>query len=184
MLKRLTKNEAICLYQTQLQKDFKPQEIPPLSRYKKMLDGEGFEVLQYVEDEQEKAYLILRKQQQNILLFFFAVQENFRGQGIGSKCMKELQEYGKGSSIFIEVEAPEEETVEEERVQRKRRIVFYERLGFTKVEKIEYRLKGHAYHWMVLGKQVKAEEVIQMAKQMYDIHDTIPSWMTIAKIKE
>lgn len=184
MLRPLNKKEAIYLYQTQLQKDFKPQEIPPLSRYKNMLEGEGFTVLQYVEEGKEKAYFILRKQQQNILLFFFAVQENYRGQGIGSKCMKELQQSYEGCNIYIEVEAPEESTSEEEEKIRKRRIIFYERLGFVKIENIHYQLKGHAYHWMVLGKKVEAEEVIQMAKKMYDIQEKLPNWMKIAKKEE
>lgn len=183
MLKKITEEEAIKIYNEYLQFDFKDEEIPSFTDYKKMIGLEGFETLIYEENEEQKAYILQRKKEKDIMIFFFAVLKQYRGQGIGSKCIKELKQYAGNRNVIIEVETEENAKNSEENMVIKSRIKFYEKLGFEKIKNIKYNIKGHPYYLMTLEKNIITEEIINKVKAMYDVKNNNSKWMKIEIIK-
>ncbi|MBQ6876992.1 MAG: GNAT family N-acetyltransferase [Oscillospiraceae bacterium] len=62
------------------------------------------------------------------LIFYFAVEENLRGGGYGSKILSVMKEKYPGTRIFLETEKPDEKA--KNNPIRLRRKAFYQRNGF------------------------------------------------------
>jgi len=92
-------------------------------------------------------------------VFYFAVSEDFRGQGIGSKILKALQIHFSGRRIFLAVELVDQNTPNySERVRRKN---FYMRNGFSE---LNHRLREGSviYETLGTGGNVSGEEYRQL----------------------
>lgn len=54
-----------------------------------------------------------------ILLDYFAVEQNIRGQGVGSEALRALQKIYSGKGLFVEIESPYDDSPN--RAERQRR---------------------------------------------------------------
>ena len=109
MLEKIKFKEFKRLYRTRMVQDFPSNERPKLQGFRKRMLKYNEEVFIYSEDNKEKAYLIVDELEENyILISFLAVYKEYRGQGIGSKLLKEIREkYQNKKAILLEVENPE-----------------------------------------------------------------------------
>lgn len=66
-----------------------------------------------------------------VFLLYFAVQEQLRSQGYGSRIIEEIKKLAGKREIILNVEKPDEQAENNvQRAQRIQRIAFYERNGF------------------------------------------------------
>ncbi len=101
---------------------FPKEECYPYDYHYKALMRPSFFGRKLVLDNKIKAFVTGFQQKNYLFLDYFAVDKNLRGQGIGGKFLKKVIESVQ-CPVILEVELPETEMA-------KRRIVFYERLGF------------------------------------------------------
>lgn len=94
-----------------------------------------------------------------VYLFYFAIMENLRGKGYGTKSLELLKQHYQGKRIFLSIE----EVVEEadnylERVKRKE---FYERCGFKALDS-KVKEGGVIYELLGIGGPVSNEEYTEL----------------------
>lgn len=76
-----------------------------------------------------------------VLLDYFAVDENLRGNGIGSEVLSAVKARYNGKRLFLETEAPEDAAPNND--IRKRRLGFYIRNGFVPQKNAVKVYKNH-----------------------------------------
>ena len=98
---------------------------------KKLIDHPNF-ILNQVFDEQKSIGLITLWHLPGFTFIeHFAIKNSFQGHGIGSQVLMQIIE-AKSTKMILEVDEPTTELT-------KRRITFYERLGFSVCENIYYQ---------------------------------------------
>lgn len=175
MLIKIDFKEFKKLYKNHIVKDFPSTERPSFLGFRKRILKHKESVYIYEEEGQEKAYIILKEHDGYIFISFFAVYEEYRGEGIGTKALKELEEKLRDKKgIVIEVENLKYANSKEEKEMQKRRIKFYERLGFKIVTGLEVYLIAE-YNIMI-----KAEEKIDVNKAKMLMEDYYSSFLNKA----
>ena len=141
LIRRQSLEEMNEIYHSMLTRHFPADEVKPFGRIK-----QGYEQGEYVgyglyESEETKACLAYawmgRIPSENwFLLDYYAVAEELRGKGLGSRFLRKiLDNHTQGASVIIEVEDPDavrtvsEVDMESEKKKRLRRIEFYLRNG-------------------------------------------------------
>lgn len=81
-------------------------------------------------------------------IIYFAIEEKFRGNGLGGEALRAMGEMKKGCRMLVDVEdevpgAPNND-------QRRRRIAFYSRAGYVPSE-VKYNWRDEDYVILVLG---------------------------------
>ena len=170
MLEKIKFKEFKRLYRTRMVQDFSSNERPKLQGFRKRMLKYNEEVFIYSEDNKEKAYLIVDELEENyILISFLAVYKEYRGQGIGSKLLKEIREkYQNKKAILLEVENPEY-AKEKERTVMEKRISFYKKSDYEIVSNLEMEMFFVQYKIMALknGDFVMDKETIARVIQNY-----------------
>lgn len=168
MLRKIDFKEFKKLYKNHIIKDFPENERPSFWGFKKRILKQNESVYIYEEKSNDKAYIILKQLDRYIFISFFAVYEEYRGEGIGTKALKELEENIENKKgIVIEVENPKYAKNEEEEKLQKRRIKFYERLGFKKIEKLEVSLVVEYKIMIKAEKKIDAIKTKELMKNYY-----------------
>lgn len=175
MLKRLGKKEMAEIYETRMKKDFPPAELKPWKRMEEMLDDGVYFACGMFEEERLVAYaFFVVAAGGQVLLDYYAVAEQVRGRGNGSRCIGLLAEElrKKGSrALLIEVENPACAQSEEERQNRERRVGFYEKNGAALTE-LRSCLFGVEYKIMQLPAG-KPEEERELREDLEEIYHTM-----------
>lgn len=171
IIRKLEINELGKLYRNHIKKDFPPTERPPCCVIKNNIKNKLQEGFIFLNQGEDSAYSINALSEDAILIFLFAVFEGKRGNGIGSKFLKEIIEYYKTKdSIIVEVERPEDAKSLQEKVICEKRISFYERLGFVIQKDIEYSIFDVPMYLMVYSnKNISKEKVINQMKTIYGL---------------
>lgn len=134
------------IYKQRMKLDFPPSERMPYFILKKCLKNGKITLLLYSEDDIVKGYAICMESKDIVFIYYFAVFEEYRKNGIGSKFIEELAEfYEDKKAIICEVESIETAKNDSEKNIRKRRVDFYKRLGFKIVDEIKYIAYGVDY---------------------------------------
>ena len=160
-------------YRERLQRDFPPEELPPLSVLQEGAQAGIYETWLYAPapGAVPAAYGMVLQNGRDALLFFFAVEPERRGRGVGSACMEELfSRFGASRAMIIEVERPEGAKTEAEAALRRRRIRFYERLGYKAEPGIDYVLMGVPFLLMtrtLAGPSYTPEELRRAILEIY-----------------
>ncbi|KXT76147.1 GNAT family N-acetyltransferase [Streptococcus sp. DD12] len=103
--------------------------------------GHAFKAL--YEDDQFVGLVYYCFNQEFFYLLFFAVSPDVQSQGYGGRIMADLKAKAEDRTFILMVEAMEEEA--DNAHQRKRRIAFYDRHGFS-VTDYDYVERGDVYH--------------------------------------
>ncbi len=136
MIRSLTADEIKNLYRTHMTQDFPPAELKPLRRILAMQADGAYTVLARFDGGGHiLAYACLCHKTEPRLMDYYAVAEKWRGHGVGTAFLEEVlqSEFGR-KGIMVELESPEKAQNEEDANSRKRRVRFYERLGFLPAE--------------------------------------------------
>lgn len=179
MIQKLETKQALELYQL-LEKDFQSDPLPPFNVYQKQIEQGEYEAYYYVQQKQPEAYFITIEKENYIFIVFFAVIKEKRGQGIGTKAIQELQKVAVGKTIILEVEKEVEDNTDQEKEIIQKRIRFYERVGFKKVEPLSYILRGHSYHIMTYADtKITPDRIKAIMPRLYENSLRNPNWLQI-----
>lgn len=128
MLRPLTEKELECLYLNDVYRDFPESEIKPWEVVSDLYTRGLYEPLGYFDGDRLMAYsLQIVPKAGAPLLDYLAVIPEYRGTGIGSVVLKQLQiRYRNRSGIMIECEHPDEAPDIDAAL---RRLAFYDRAG-------------------------------------------------------
>ncbi len=126
-LKRLKKTEIISIMPL-YKSAFPLCERLPQFMLKSRMRRNIFETLAIMEEDEMKGFFISSVYQNYVLVFYFAIEEKYRGQGVGTKALRLLKEYYNAKDIFLEIEDPN--VVCDNQAQRVKRLKFYTMNGF------------------------------------------------------
>ena len=103
---------------------FPPVERRNLENQRKLLENDFYNIVGYKENDKVIAFIASWEFENFNFIEHFAVDSSYRGNGIGSKILKQYLNNHKDKPVFLEVEYPEDD-------YSKRRIEFYKRFGFS-----------------------------------------------------
>ncbi len=172
MLEEISLEKAKQIYKEHIKKDFASNEIKPYWLYKKLLKEKTDRFYMYKEDMIEKGYIICSNEKDYVLITHLAVFREYRGSGVGTKMIQAIQnQFLKDKAWIVEVETEKQAHSKEEMLNIKRRIHFYEKLGFCKYPEINYNLFGSSYYIFVLypdnQNKLEAAELVDILKKIY-----------------
>lgn len=133
-LRPLTVSQLHALYQPSLARDFPPDELMPWPRMEALTQAGQQAAYGLFEGSTLTAYgiFILDPALPAALLNYFAVEPQYRNQGIGSLALAMLRQAAEEQGlrcILFEVESPQAALTPEDAALRQRRIGFYLRCG-------------------------------------------------------
>lgn len=171
MLRKIKFKEFKELYRKHIIQDFPSSERPNLEGFRRRIVKHNEQVFIYEENETEKGYCIIDDLNEYILVSFLAVYKETRGQGIGTKILKEIEEkYSNKKGIILEVENPEFAENEKEKNIQEKRIKFYQNSNFEIVPSLNVKLFMVNFKIMIYQKEKKeinTREVIDKIKEYY-----------------
>ena len=169
MLRKIKFKEFKDLYRKHIVKDFPKNERPNLEGFRKRMLQKNEETYIFEEEGIAKGYCIIDKLQEYVLVAFLAVFENQRGQGIGTKILKEIDnKYKAEKVILLEIEDPDFFENEEEKILKQRRIKFYERANFKIVKDLKIELFRVNFRIMVSNdKSNNTKEISEEMRYFY-----------------
>lgn len=140
-------------------------------------------ILKIIEQDKFVGFMMINNINDNkyIQLDYFAILPEYQSKGYGSKAILELKEKNKNKkAIFIEVEKEGYGETEEENHIRKKRIKFYERLGFikTKYDLELFKVLYSAYVVPINNQEIDQEELI---KDIFEIYNKIAGKKMVKK---
>ena len=172
MLRQIKFKEFKYLYRKHIVRDFPKSERPNLEGFRKRILKNKEEVYIFEEDGIEKGYCIIKQLQEYILVAFLAVYTEYRGKGIGTKILKEVQEkYSNKKGILLEVENPEFAKNDKEKNIQEKRIKFYEKSNFEIVKNLKVKLFMVNFKIMVYQMQncqINNYEIAEEIKKFYN----------------
>lgn len=130
ILRKLNKDEIKQIYETNMQNDFPPAEIKPLSAIYRMIDAGNYEGKGLYKDDELLAYVFMSftRPKDVALIDYLAVCTKYRGKGIGSELISAIREdMFEWRGIILEVENPEFAADEVDYNIQCRRINFYQK---------------------------------------------------------
>lgn len=159
-VRELTRDQVAEIYRCQMQEDFDPAEIKPLSLILGLMDAGRYPCFGFYDGEVLAAYAMFccgpeeDGRKGYLLLDYYAVNKMLRGHGYGGRCIQLMRErlLGQGyQGILGEVEQVLETNCAPGSVDdlRRRRIAFYERCGL-RVTGVRCLLFGVAFVIMAL----------------------------------
>lgn len=171
MLRKIKLKEFKDLYRKHIVQDFPSSERPNLEGFRRRILKHNEQVFIYEENETEKGYCIIADLNEYVLVSFLAVYKETRGQGIGTKILKELEEkYSSKKGIFLEVENPDFAETEKEKNIQEKRIKFYQKSNFEIVPNLNVKLFMVNFKIMIYqkeNKEINTQEVIDRINGYY-----------------
>ena len=149
-LRLLTARQLRQVYRERVRSDFPPSERRPLASMEHLRAAGVYDTWGMYEGEELLAYAFLwRSEAYGVaLLDYLAVCREGRGRGTGTLALSLLQARYGGCSLLVEAEAQEEGVPPEENALRARRLSFYERSGFRRLD-YQTRIFGVQYAMLV-----------------------------------
>ena len=174
MLKKINLKEFKDLYRKHIVKDFPREERRSLNKFKKRITRGKEEVYLYLENEKEKAYAIIVVLDNYVMVSFLAVFKEYRGEGIGTKLLKEINDnFSNKKGILLEVENPKYSKSQEEKEIRERRIKFYEKSNYNIVDGVEINSHSIMFNIMILNINNNKVDKQEIAKELNDFYTEI-----------
>lgn len=129
-LREMNEEEIRMLYEQSLSRDFPPSELKSLSAIVNMYRRGRYEVLGAYRSDRLVGYALLYRPEEGrlALLDYFAVEPEYRHQGIGSQFLEHLRRHYAGHIDVLMVECERPKTAPDE-IEARRRIHFYTQAG-------------------------------------------------------
>lgn len=152
------------IYNEYMVLDFPQDELKPLSHILSMVEDGTCTFYALRQDKEVLSYFSVCQNGEGLLVDYLAVNEKYRGQGIGSKTLDFLKSISENKYIIVECENEEKATDDTDRATRLRRIAFYEKAGFKR-SGISANLFGVDYIILTYPEGLTGEEI----KELYSI---------------
>lgn len=164
--RQMTEREIRYWYETELCEAFAPQERKPLPDIFTLMAQNRYELWGLFEEERLIGYAALWKAEgvPLVLLDYLGVTASRRSGGLGAEILRRLQAQGRPMVAESEEEVPSDG--KEENDLRRRRIIFYQRNGFTPA----YRMATCGMAWQALlsdADTMKLDEVMTWHRALY-----------------
>ena len=174
-IQELSLNQIRKLYLERLKRDFPPDEIKPLSRIERALARGEYVCYGAMDGEAILAYAFFVVTGKRALFDYFAVAEELRDRGIGSRFIRELMDglLSQMDCVLLEVDDPDHGQRQEEVALRNRRLAFYLRNGLTdtgvrtKVYGVDFRILS-----LPVGRMPSVDETRTVYVELY--HTILP----------
>ena len=166
--------KAVEIFKNKVMNDFLEDEIPPLFVFEKCIKEGTLECYMYEHDGEESGYIVTRKRDDLVFLLVLAIDEKMRGKGLGNAMVEEFKDSVKDRKIILlEAENPEATDDEKEKITRKKRIRFYEKLGFKVNENLKYLLVDIDYKILYYfldnsGKTLETKDAMEYMEKIYE----------------
>lgn len=166
--------KAVEIFKNKVMNDFLEDEIPPLFVFERCIKDGTFECYMYEHDGEESGYIVTRKRDDLVFLLVLAIDEKMRGKGLGNAMVEEFKDSVKDRKIILlEAENPEATDDEKEKITRKKRIRFYEKLGFKVTENLKYLLVDIDYKILYYfldnsGKTLETKAAMEYMEKIYE----------------
>ncbi|MHB8072814.1 GNAT family N-acetyltransferase [Desulfosporosinus fructosivorans] len=185
-IRRMELDELKAFYQL-IVRDFSQGEYAPYSIIYQHLQGGLQKALIFCEGEKDIAYSVCTDSHENnyVLISLLAVFKEYRGQGIGSEFLKRLRlMYRDKQVLLVEVERPDQAKTPEDGDSRRRRIEFYERVGFYLIEGVDYSIWDIPMYLMALPLVAsKATIKHEIKRAMYELYLSLMGETLIHKMQ-
>lgn len=184
MLKELNRSEMKEIFEKRMQRDFPPAELKPWKRIADMLDrGIYFAYGLYEEDElMAYAFFVSHPKRDYVLLDYYAVTEQARGTGIGSRFLSLWkEELNNSSAVLAEVENPDFAVNDKAREMQERRIAFYEKNDMivtdicSRLFSVEYKIM-----YLPIDEEIENEVLYEELNKIY--HFMFPEKYHVSEI--
>ncbi|MGN1148151.1 MAG: GNAT family N-acetyltransferase [Lachnospiraceae bacterium] len=171
LMKRLSEEEILFIYNGVAREHFPQEELKPVEIIKRLLAAGGYEGLGLFEEDKLVGYAFFVKipQKDILLLDYYAVMAEYRNGGMGSLFLQRMKEaYRDEAAILLETEEPSLAQNEAEADLRRRRNAFYVRNGAVKT-----RVKSRLYVvelgvlYLPLRRTMTDEEVMEELDEIY-----------------
>ena len=123
-----------------------------------LLSREGSDMLAILEDGVFRGFISLLTRMDICHILFFAMGEDCRDRGLGTRALTMVRELKPGLRIIADLEAPDDHAPNS--MQRERRWRFYRRCGYAETG-VTYRWRGERYAIISNGGAVSDEEFWQ-----------------------
>ena len=130
---------------------FPPEERFPLEILMRLADKGVFTVFAITEGENTVGMMVISTNEKAAYICFFAVDKNYRGNGLGSDALNQVCGLYPDKQIVVEIEALD--STASNFAQRKRREGFYLRHGFAHTDRY-IRYGGVSYEILFKGAEV------------------------------
>ncbi|MCR5078421.1 MAG: GNAT family N-acetyltransferase [Bacilli bacterium] len=142
---------------------FPPQERPPFEALFSWKDKGLTEFLNIYDGQTFLGFVHLVHYKDLLYLFFFALNEENRNKGYGSKILRELRDRYEGNRLYLLAE--EVNPKYEDNANRKRREAFYTRNGLinSRALIVEY---GVPYELYYAGQEVSKKEHFALMREL------------------
>lgn len=174
------------LYKNHLEHDFPKSELKSLSMMQSYMEQGIYTIYGLYEEKELLAYALFMHNKESgfQLLDYFASNRKYRSMGYGSTLLEMLkQEDTISQGYIIEVETVRTAKNEEEKIQRERRITFYEKNGLRKVAirasvfGVEFDILYLPLRWdgedTQIYEELKAIYLLMFGEETYKKHVTI-----------
>ena len=106
MIKKVSLEKAVEIYKERIEKDFPPEEIPPLLVFERCIKEGTFECYTFdakVDGNEyiDIGYLVIRKVNDVVFIMVLAIDDLVRGKGLGKKMLNEFKSFVKENSNII-----------------------------------------------------------------------------------
>ena len=154
------------LYDTSMKKHFPPDELKPFSIMEKAVREGNYFPYGYYEDGECRAYTCLIKNGDFYLLDYFAVMEDGRGKGTGSRILSILKGHlSEKEAVLLEVEEPLAAEPDVRDLQE-RRIQFYLRNAAIETG-LNAQVFGVRYRILGIGRPLYEEKAQTAMETLY-----------------
>lgn len=158
--------QIIKIYNEYMVLDFPKNELKPLAHILHMVEDGTCTFYVLRQNKEVLSYFSVCQNGQGLLVDYLAVNEKYRGQGIGTKTIDFLKSISDNKYIIIECEDEEKAKDEKDKNTRLRRIAFYERAGFKK-SGISSNLFGVDYIILTYPDNISKDKVKELYSLIY-----------------
>lgn len=126
-IRELNSREVETVYKSRLIKDFPPNEVKSLRRIRTAAGKGGYRCFGLAEGDNLLAYAFFMVLEGHMLLDYYAVRQDLRGTGLGSRFLKMMCEgvLKEQECVLLETEDPDTVPEGAEKDKRERRLRFY-----------------------------------------------------------
>lgn len=158
--------QIISIYNKYMVLDFPRDELKPLSHILSMVEDGTCTFYALREDKEVLSYFSVCRNGNGILVDYLAVNEKYRGQGIGSQTLDFLKSISENKYIIIECENENKAADDTDKQTRLRRISFYEKAGFKR-SGISSNLFGVDYIILTYPDGLTGEQIKELYSLIY-----------------
>lgn len=173
IVQKLTFSEIKTVYNCNMPLDFPKEEIRPWSNFEMMLEQNNYAGYGFYLNNEIVCYalFVVNSTENTALLDFLAVNSSYRGKGIGTQVIAEINKIFKDlDCVILEVENPKFAKSSEDLIVRNKRIDFYKNNSVMTSGITSYVMGVNFSIMYIKTKQEKSDkQICEILNSIYNI---------------